>query len=399
MVNSTAVGGGVAELLRSSMPYWLGTGLDARWAVIQAGPGFFRITKRIHNMLHGHPGDRRELGERERRVYESSLAPNAAWLERRVRAGDVVVLHDPQTAGLAPTLKAIGATVVFRSHVGADEPNALVQAAWDFLLPYVSFADAIVFTRHSSAPSWLETARVAVIPPCIDPCATKNRAMDARAARAILRCAGLAEELLVDPLVVHVTRWDRLKDPVGVLDSFANSVLDRVDARLILAGPPVHAVADDPEAEAVYRDVERRWQLLPSAERERVALAQLPMRNLHENAAIVNALQRQATVIVKKSLEEGFGLGVTEAMWKRRPVIASRVGGHQDQIEDGISGVLLDDPRDLAACGGAVADLLLDPDGARRLGDAAQQRVRERFLPDRYLSQWAELLVTLPLDE
>jgi trehalose synthase len=430
MVNSTAVGGGVAELLRSSMPYWLGADIDARWAVVQARPEFFRITKRIHNMLHGHAGDEGELGRRERRVYEASLAPNAAWLARRVRAGDVVVLHDPQTAGLAPALKAMGATVVFRSHVGADHPNALVQAAWYFLLPYVSYADAIVFTRHSSAPLWLETSRVAVIAPSIDPCATKNRAMDDRAARSILTRAGLAEGSLgpvgrsafrrgdgsegqvtrpcavrragrpvrlgVDPLVVHVTRWDRLKDPVGVLDSFASGVLDRVDARLILAGPSVRAVADDPEEAAVYREVERRWQLLPSAERERIELAQLPMHDLDENAAIVNALQRQATVVVKKSLEEGFGLGVTEAMWKRRPVVASRVGGHQDQIQDGISGVLLDDPRDLATFGGAVADLLLDPDRARRLGDAAQQRVTEQFLPDRYLSQWAELLATLP---
>ena len=170
-----------------------------------------------------------------------------------------------------------------------------------------------------------------------------------------------------------------------MLESFASGVLDRVDARLILAGPSVHAVADDPEAAAVYREVERRWQLLPSAERERIELARLPMRDLEENAAIVNALQRQATVIVKKSLEEGFGLGVTEAMWKRRPVVASRVGGHQDQIQDGVNGVLLDDPRDLAIFGGAVAELLLDPDRAKRLGDAAQQRVRDRFLTDRYL--------------
>jgi trehalose synthase len=431
MVNSTAVGGGVAELLRSSMPYWLGAGLDMRWAVVQAGPGFFRITKRIHNMLHGHAGDEGELGPRERRVYEASLAPNAVWLGRRVRAGDVVVLHDPQTAGLAPALKRRGAYVVFRSHVGADHPNALVQAAWDFLLSYVSDADAIVITRPSSAPLWLEASRVAVIAPSIDPCATKNRAMDDCAARAILTRAGLAEGSLgpvgrpafrrrdgsegrvgrpclirragrpvrldVDPLVVHIARWDRLKDPVGVLDSFASGVLDRVDARLILAGPSVRAVADDPEEAAVYREVERRWQLLPSAERERVELAQLPMRDLDENAAIVNALQRQAMVVVKKSLEEGFGLGVTEAMWKRRPVVASRVGGHQDQIQDGISGVLLDDPSDLATFGGAVADVLLDPDRARRLGDAAQERVREQFLPDRYLSQWAKLLATLPV--
>jgi trehalose synthase len=208
--------------------------------------------------------------------------------------------------------------------------------------------------------------------------------------------AGRPARLGVDPLVVNLTRWDRLKDPVGVMESFAGGVLDRVDARLILAGPPVDAVADDPEAAAVYEEVERRWRLLPSAERERIDLAQLPMRDLEENAAIVNALQRQATVIAKKSLEEGFGLGVTEAMWKRRPVVASRVGGHQDQIEDDINGVLVDDPRDLAGFGRATADVLLDPNRAKRLGDAARRRVTERFLPDQYLARWAELLATLP---
>jgi trehalose synthase len=429
MVNSTAVGGGVAELLRALMPYWLGVDLDVRWAVIQARPAFFRVTKRVHNMLHGHPGDGGELGARERRLYEASLAPNAVSLKRRVRARDIVVLHDPQTAGLTAAFKASGATVVCRSHVGADHPNALVRAAWDFLRPYVAAADAVVFTRRASVPPWLGAARVAVIPPSIDPCATKNVAMEDDAVRAILTgaalaggCAGHVEQpafrrrdgsegriarrclirragrpvrLDVDPLVVHITRWDRLKDPVGVMESFASGVLDRVDARLIVAGPSVHAVADDPDAAAVYREVERHWQLLPDAERERIDLARLPMRDLDENAAIVNALQRQATVIVKKSLEEGFGLGVTEAMWKRRPVVASRVGGHQDQIQDGTNGVLLDDPRDLTAFGHATADLLLDSDRARRLGDAAHQRVREHYLPDRYISRWIELLATL----
>jgi trehalose synthase len=430
MVNSTAVGGGVAELLRTFMPYWLGADVDVRWAVIQARPAFFTLTKRVHNMLHGHPGDGGQLGERERRVYEAALAPNATSLRRRIRPGAIVVLHDPQTAGLAPALRASGAKIVWRSHVGADQPNALVRAAWEFLRPYAADADAFVFTRRASVPPWLRAGRVAVIPPSIDPCATKNLAMDDRAVRAILSRAGLAAgwpgeggrptfrrrdgsegrvgrrclirragrpvRLDIDPLVVHITRWDRLKDPVGVMESFASGVLDRVDARLILAGPSVHAVADDPEGAAVYGEVERCWQLLSSAERERIELAQLPMRDLDENAAIVNALQRQATVIVKKSLEEGFGLGVTEAMWKRRAVVATRVGGHQDQIQDGISGVLLDDPRDLAAFGDAIADLLQDTERARRLGDAAQQRVREQFLPDRYLSQWAELLATLP---
>ena len=430
MVNSTAVGGGVAELLRASLPYFLGAGLDVRWTVIQAPPAFFTVTKRIHNLLHGHPGDGGELGEQERGVYEASLAANAISLRRRVRAGDIVVLHDPQTAGLAPALKACGASVVLRSHVGADQANALVRTAWNFLRPYTAEADAVVFTRRSSVPPWLGAARVAVIPPCIDPCATKNLAMDDATVRAILTCAGLAGQqqgdmgrpafrrrdgssghvgrrclvvragrparLGVDPLVVNLTRWDRLKDPVGVMESFTSGVLDRVDARLILAGPPIDAVADDPDAAAVYGEVERRWRLLPSAARARIDLARLPMCDLEENAAVVNALQRQATVIAKKSLEEGFGLGVTEAMWKRRPVVASRVGGHQDQIEDGINGVLVDDPGDLASFGRATADLLRNPARAKRLGDAARQRVSERFLPDRYLARWAELLATLP---
>jgi trehalose synthase len=180
------------------------------------------------------------------------------------------------------------------------------------------------------------------------------------------------------------------------MEAFATTVLDRTDARLMLAGPTVHAVADDPEAAAVYREVEERWRRLPRAERDRVDLVRLSMRDLDANAAMVNALQREAAVIVKKSLEEGFGLGVTEAMWKRRPVVASRVGGHRDQIEDAVSGILVDDARDLAAFGRAVADLLVDVERARRLGDRAHERVRQFFLPDHHMAAWLRLLATLP---
>jgi trehalose synthase len=429
MVNSTAFGGGVAELLRAFLPYWLGAKLDLRWAVIQPRADFFTLTKRIHNRLHGHVGDGGEIGDREHRLYETSLAPPAAWLKRRVRRGDVVVLHDPQTAGLAATLIRCGATVVWRSHVGADGSNPLVRSAWDFLRPYTEGADAIVFTRRSSMPPALGDARMAIIPPCIDPCAPKNRRMDAATAAAILSLTGLADNVAgrcvrpefrrrdgseghvvrrcairragpaprpgIDPLVVHLGRWDRLKDPVGVMESFATGVLDRIDARLIMAGPSVNAVADDPEAPDVYREVERRWRLMPKAERERIELARLPADDLDEHAAVVNALQRAASVVVKKSLEEGFGLGVTEAMWKRRPVVASRVGGHRDQIEDGVSGVLVDDPRDLAGFGGAIAELLLDPALAMRLGHAAHERIRGQYLPDRHMTQWTELLASL----
>jgi trehalose synthase len=415
MVNSTPLGGGVAELLRSIVPYWLGAGLDVRWVVVRGGQSFFRITKRVHNLLHGHPGDGGALGVAERRVYERALDPAVAWLERRVRAGDIVVLHDPQTAGLAPALNAVGARVVCRSHVGTEPGDPLADSARDFLQAYVASADAIVFTRSTDWLPRLGAATVAVIKPCIDPCSPKNHFISSPDARALLLGAGLAgaerrrsrarigvvrrsgraPRLGADRLVVHLARWDRLKDPLGIMRAFLTAVLDVADARLILAGPATDAVADDPEASAVYREIERAWHRLPGAERDRIDLVRLSLRDQRANAIIVNALQREATVIVKKSLQEGFGLGVTEAMWKRRPVVASDVGGHRDQIDDGVSGVLVHDALDLAGFGRAIADLLEDPERARRLGDAAHEQVRRRFLPDRHTTAWMKVLEPL----
>jgi trehalose synthase len=427
MVNSTPVGGGVAELIRVLVPYWRGAGLEVRWVVVRAPPRFFTVTKRLHNWLHGHPGDGRELGDRERRMYEQVLARNAAWLGHRLRPRDVVVCHDPQTAGLLPALAKTGATLVWRSHVGADRPNQLTRAGWEFLAGYLRTAAAVVLTRLGSVPPQLAGLPVWVIPPCIDPCATKNRELPAENATAILdhtgiasgsstgapiaiardgtriavrrRCliqrAGPAPHLGRDRIVLHLARWDRLKDPVGVLDCFAADVLSQMDAHLLLAGPTLGAVADDPEAAAVYREVQQQWSCLAPRARGRAHLIRLPMRDLDENAAIVNALQTCADVVVKKSLEEGFGLGVTEAMWKGRAVVASGVGGHREQIEDQVSGVLVSDARDLAAVGAAIVDLLDDPPRARRLGAAAKQCVRNRFLPDRHVEQWLKLLTAL----
>jgi trehalose synthase len=351
MVNSTPVGGGVAELLRTVTPYWLDAGIDAHWAVVGGGPAFFRITKRIHNLLHGYPGDDGQLGSLEQRVYERALEPARVWLERRLRVGDVVVLHDPQTAGLAPALKAAGAHVVCRSHVGAEPGDALAGATREFLRTYAASADAIVLTRRSDPLPQLSGPRIVVIPPCIDPCSPKNRSMPLADARRLLTEAGLvaagrrsgtpvvgtirstgrSSQPGTAPLVVHLARWDRLKDPLGVMEAFA-TVLDRADARLILAGPAVDAVADDPEAATIYDEVEQQWERLPRAERDRIDLLQFSLRDPHANAVIVNALQREATVVVKKSLQEGFGLGVAEAMWKRRPVVASDVGGHRTRF-------------------------------------------------------------------
>ena len=171
--------------------------------------------------------------------------------------------------------------------------------------------------------------------------------------------------------------------------------MDRCDAHLLLAGPAVDGVADDPEGQAVWSEVERTWGALAAATRARVHLASLPMEDVEENAAIVNALQRRADVVVQKSIAEGFGLTVAEAMWKSRPVVASRVGGIQDQIVDGRSGLLLDDPRDLASFGDAVVGLFADPDRAASLGVAARERVRSEFLGPRELHQYFELVMQL----
>jgi trehalose synthase len=179
------------------------------------------------------------------------------------------------------------------------------------------------------------------------------------------------------------------------MNGFATGVVPLTGAELMLAGPAAQAVADDSEGAAVLDEVVRTWERLPSEAKERVHIACLPMEDLEENAAIVNALQRRADVVVQKSLAEGFGLTVAEAMWKARPVVASRVGGIQDQIENRVSGVLLDDPSDLAQFARAICDLLADPDSARTMGERARERVRDRFLGDRHLLQYASTLGSL----
>jgi trehalose synthase len=213
------------------------------------------------------------------------------------------------------------------------------------------------------------------------------------AAARVVRKADLLETAPVPaeaPVVTQVSRWDRLKDPIGVLDGFAHEP-DLDEAHLILAGPAPSSVADDPEAGSVLTELRDAWLAQPERARARVHIANLPTADVDENAVIVNALQRSSAVVVQKSLAEGFGLTVTEAMWKRRAVVAGRVGGIADQIEDGRQGVLVD-PRDLGAFGAAVAALVGDGARGSTLGDAAEARVRDRFLPASYLAANLELI-------
>jgi trehalose synthase len=199
------------------------------------------------------------------------------------------------------------------------------------------------------------------------------------------------------PAVVQVSRWDRLKDPVGLLVCFAEHLADQA-SHLVIAGPDVEAVDDDPEGAKVFDDVRAALGRVPDAIRARVHLVSLPMDDLDENAAMVNALQRRADVIVQKSIAEGFGLTIAEAMWKQKPIVAGRVGGIQDQIVGGESGLLVDDPRDLAAVAAAIDELLADPSRASRIGRAAKERVLEEFLQIRRLLEYFEHIEELLRD-
>jgi trehalose synthase len=299
-----------------------------------------------------------------------------------------------------------------------------VQEAWAFLRGWLEPADAFVFSRRAHVHSWMPETRVAIIPPSIDPLSPKNQPLDPGVVRAILgrigffdraaggapvfqRSDGLPGAVLRPaafprrgtvpagntPLIVQVSRWDRLKDMAGVLRAFADHITS--PAHLALVGPEVAGVTDDTEGAAVLAECIAAYDALPGPVQARVHLACLPLDDRDENAAMVNAFQRHAAVVVQKSLQEGFGLTVTEAMIKARPLVASRVGGIQDQIRHEREGLLVDDPADLTGFAAAVQRLLADPSVAGRLGAAAFARAVEDFVGDRHLTRYADLLLGL----
>ena len=426
-VNATAHGGGVAEMLQTLLAYGRGSHIENRWLVLDGNPDFFAITKRLHNLLHGDPGDGGPLGGEEHAGYERVIASNLAEMLSLINPHDIVLLHDPQTAGMVDGLRATGVRVAWRCHVGRDTRNDQTDRGWAFLRPYIERADAFVFSRREYAPEWLDERRLVVIPPSIDPFSAKNRELDPTTVSAVLATVGLVNGADSDGpvhferrdgtygtvrhhaglttdgspppadarLVLQVSRWDRLKDMAGVLTAFvAMAATGRDDVHLMLAGPDVPAVADDPEGSAVFAECRAQWSSLPDDMRGRIHLASVPMDDGDENAIIINALQRHAYIVVQKSLVEGFGLTVTEAMWKARPIIASRVGGIQDQIVHERDGLLIE-PYDLDALAVSMARVLHDRELADRLGNAARARVRDNFLGHRHLGQYVDLFARL----
>ena len=410
-ISTTESGGGVAEMLHTLPGYLIAAGMDVRWLVLDGDAEFFEMTKRLHNAIHG-VGDPCSFGPEAHRTYQRTLRRNLReLLGHHVRSGDLVLLHDPQSAGLLGPLQEAGTRVAWRSHIGRDAPNEQSTAGWEFLRRYVDGADALVFSRHEHAPAWIPGERLWIIPPSIDPLSPKNRHIAPGERRRVLMRARLLDDgepgsqrgeitrtaaapLGDARLVVQVSRWDGLKDMAGVMSGFARADLP-ADVHLVLAGPAVDGVTDDPEQAAVFDDALAQWSTLPEHLRDRVCLATIPMDDPHENATIVNALQRQAEVVVQKSMAEGFGLTVAEAMWKGKAVLASSVGGIQDQITHERDGLLVDDPADLDAFAGALRRLVTDGLLAHRLGRAARRRVLGHYLDDRQFVQTADLFTAV----
>lgn len=361
-INSTAVGGGVAEILSRMVPLLNDLGVDARWDLIKGGEQFFGITKKFHNALHGRS---QEIGDRDFDVFLETSAENA----RRVNIyGDIVFIHDPQPIALIE--RKSENKWVWRCHIDVSRPDRRV---WKFLSRYIARYDSAVF----SAPSFSRPLpiRQFLIPPSIDPLSDKNRDLPEETVAGVLRKYGITRD---KPIVTQISRFDRLKDPVGVIDAYFQ-VKRYVDCRLVLAGG---TAADDPEGLEVLEEVREKASGDPD-----IHILLLPQNDID-----VNALQRASAVIVQKSLREGFGLTVTEALWKGKPVVASNVGGIPLQIAHKYSGLLCHSVEGAAY---AIKQLLSSPDFAKRLGDNGREHVRNNFLLTRHLRDYMLLFLSL----
>ena len=419
-VNSTATGGGVAELLRSSIVRHHLLGLPANWLVADAEPKFFELTKRIHHGIHGwSSADGYTTADHE--LYRTVTIRMAELLLEYVRPRDLVVLHDPQTLGAAVPLLAAGVRVTWRCHIGTCGGGATAAQTWDMLRPYIDEVPRCIFTMAGYAPPFLGPVRTSTVLPSIDPFAAKNRELSQSGQADLLASIGLTRPRAGDamltmpdggrlgrtvqdvflspttPTVVQVSRWDPLKDMLGVLRAFADHIVPNSNAHLLLVGPDPADIPDDPEGENVYSEVLRERGHLPENVRQRVHLVMLSLQDFDLNGLVVNAVQRRAAIVVQKSLQEGFGLTVTEAMWKGRPIIASRVGGLTIQIIHEVSGLLVE-PADLSDFGNAVIRLLHNPDYASCLGQAARRRCAENFLAEREVVDYLRIYLAMLSD-
>jgi trehalose synthase len=365
MVNSTFTGGGVAEILDRMVPLLGQLGVDARWNVVQGSEAFFQVTKKFHNALHG----RQEHITLE--DYGVFIEASDRHLKELAIEGDIVFIHDPQPIALVQE-RARESRWVWRCHIDVSRPD---EAVWGFLLPFVIQYDGAVF----SAPQFSQKLpiRQFLVSPSIDPLSDKNKELPPETINSVLESYGIPQD---KPIITQVSRFDYLKDPVGVIQAF-QLVRNNLPCRLVLAGG---TATDDPESEKVLGEVMERADGNPD-----IHVLLLPPGSNTE----INAIQRASAVIVQKSLKEGFALTVSEALWKAKPVVASAVGGIPLQVKHKLTGLLT---HGIEGTAYAIRQLLANPQYASWLGENGREHVRHNFLITRHLRDY--LLLFLALD-
>ena len=361
-INSTLVGGGVAEILSRMVPLLRELAVDTRWDVIEGGESFFAVTKKFHNALHGR---QEEISDDDFDAFRQTSDEN---IRKMNTSFDIVFIHDPQPIALIK--KKADNKWIWRCHIDLSRANKKV---WEFLMEYLPGYDSAVF----SAPSFSRKLplRQFLIPPSIDPLSDKNKELPREMIDSVMRKYNIPDD---KPIVTQISRFDRLKDPLGVIDAYL-LVKKSVDCRLILAGG---SAADDPEGAKVLDEVIEKAK----ADKD-IHILLLPQNDIE-----VNALQRASTVIVQKSIREGFGLTVSEALWKSKPVVASNVGGIPLQIKHKYSGLLCHSAEGAAF---AVKQLLNNSEYARKLGENGKEHIRNNFLITRHLRDYMLLFLSL----
>ncbi|MBN2195773.1 MAG: glycosyltransferase [Polyangiaceae bacterium] len=438
MANSTARGGGVAEMLPRVVGVLNEIGVATKWVVIGTDKlPFFDLTKRMHNLIHG--AGTPELSAADRALYDEVSTDLARELRSWVGPEDILFIHDPQPAGMGAKVKdELGLKGVWRCHIGLDRDLPQTRAAWSLLEPYISRYDRAVFTAREYIPAVL-TDRARLIRPALDPFGYKNREFRAPELVSILVAAGLvraegdvlpepfsrpAERLQPDgsfrpatepddlgiffrPTITQISRWDRLKGWKALLDGFVllkqrgetesdpelRGTIGR--ARILMGGPEPAAVADDPEAKQVLEELRSTYMGLPPAIQRDVALLSLPMTSHRENQLMVSALQYCSTIVVQNSVQEGFGLTVTEAMWKGTPLVVSNACGIRQQVRPGVDGLMVDDAHDSSKIAAALRESLADPTNRALMARNARRRVRDQFLIFNQIKEIVQLLAEM----
>lgn len=440
MINSTATGGGVAEMLPSQMRIIRALGIKIEWLVIEASDHhFFDLTKRIHNAIHG-AGDG-QFSEQDLEVYERVNQKNLNKALELIEDGDLVVIHDPQPMPLGKMIKAEkDVELVWRCHIGLEEQTDITRAVWSFLQPYLESYDHFVFSLASYVPEQV-ASKTTMIPPAIDPLSHKNRTLWMAKCVGILQQSGITNhhspllypyykhqvrrvmpdgsfnevnhhsdlDIIYRPVVLQISRWDRLKGFKELMDAFIlmkrenekkkdKSVIDyrRIKyTRLVFGGPDPAFVSDDPEGMEVLNELIEQYKSVDEELQNDIAILLLPLDNPKENALIVNALQRSSSFVVQNSIQEGFGLTATEAMWKQRPVLVSGAAGLQFQVQHGVNGQINRNPKDIEKLAGTLERMLNSPKERDKWGFNARNRVIDKFTLFSQINNWLKLLASL----